>query len=298
MKIYIGTVSFESRSSAIVRRNDQCYELGFIFCSREVEPYLSDHLSYFKKKIGNIRHIQTSYDDTVDNLQKIQGMVLMMDQIQSDEPLTIEWDISVTRRELISLILLALRDLTVPYKLKILYSDAGNYSTNEPEGKKWLSKGVKKVGTILGFNGLFYARKSFHLVVYLGLESERIRALIEKTEPQFVTFFRPKSDFPSIEEDRERVFKEVQPKCDFSVEYIANTDPTLVCEEILKRTANREWNYGLCSFNSKISAVGFALAALKNRELRLFYVWAEAYNKKYYSEETDIIIEHDIILPA
>jgi hypothetical protein len=297
MKVLIGTISFEKRCSAIIRSYEGEFDLSFVYCSKEVSEYKEEHLPHFKEKSHEIRELETSYDGSVDNLQIIQDMVVAIDQLQVDQPVEIFWDVTVTRRELISMTLLALRDLSIPYKLKVLYSDAAEYSIGVPEGKKWLSKGVRRVGTVLGFNGLFYARKNFHLIVFLGLESDRIRALIEKTEPQFVTFFAPKGTFLGIDDDRDRVFKEVQPKCSFALKYIGNDDPEQVCEEVLVTTADRQWNYGLCSFNSKLSAIGFSLAALKNRELRLFYVWAEAYNRKSYSRESDKVISKLISLP-
>jgi hypothetical protein len=66
----------------------------------------------------------------------------------------------------------------------ILYHEPERYASEaEKDSGAWLSKGVRRIASIPGFNGRQSVRKNCLLVVQLGHESERALMTIKKLEP-------------------------------------------------------------------------------------------------------------------
>lgn len=282
--VFIGSISFEERCSSAIRSMDRRFNLGFVFCSEEVAHYRDQHISFFLERIESVKEHATSYQGSINNLRAFQTVVAELGQlINSEGGVNIYWDITTFRRENIALLLLAFKKLSVGTIINVVYADAFDYSVNEEGANKWLSKGVTKVGTVVGYGGFFAANKPFRLVIFLGIEEERIKALIERTEPSDVLFLLPKTSNDRLDIVRLHIFERVMPGCAYDLQKMTHNDPEKTASELLELAKDQSHNYGICSFNSKRSALGFALAALRNQNLRLFYVWAEAYNKQGYS---------------
>lgn len=65
-------------------------------------------------------------------------------------------------------------------KLFITYVGAEDYSLNETElSKKWLSKGISEIRTIMGYPGVISPARENHLVVLFGFELNRTNSLID-----------------------------------------------------------------------------------------------------------------------
>jgi hypothetical protein len=298
MNIFIGSISFEDRCSTAIEKSALRFEIGYVSCAIEVGDYKDLHITKFHQKIDDLRHISTSYAESLTNLRAFQDVAEELRALDLDgNDLNIYWDITTFRRENIALLMLSLHLQNVKAQLHLLYTDATDYSVNEAPKQKWLSRGVSKVGNILGYNGVFAAEKNLCLVIFLGIETERIRALIEKTAPSHVIFLLPETKHVNLDEVRNEVYNSVRPECSFELRRMQIDNPVKISNELLDIVSERDYNYGICSFNSKRTVVGFCLAALQRRELRLFYIWAEAYNKKGYSLGGSDISDTVISLP-
>ncbi len=61
-------------------------------------------------------------------------------------------------------------------KLEFVYSHAKEYSVGDPPDRKWLSKGIREVRSVLGFAGELLPSRRTHLIVLAGFEVERALA--------------------------------------------------------------------------------------------------------------------------
>ena len=173
-----------------------------------------------------------------------------------------------------------------------LYSSAQDYSSKSNEiDKKWLSKGLKSIRTILGYPGYLKPMKKNHLIVLVGFEYIRALGLIEAFEPSYLSLGcgskaasidikhrEANKRFHSLTKSLQVTSPEVK-----SFEFECN-DPDST-RNALKRifNANPDMNYIIAPMNTKLSTIGCALFAWENDNVQLIYAQPEEYNYDDYS---------------
>ncbi|GAB6013393.1 hypothetical protein [Viscerimonas tarda] len=177
--------------------------------------------------------------------------------------------------------------------LYIVYVTAKEYSVNEPDvKKKWLSKGIKRINSVLGYPGNINPSKENHLIILFGFEQERTLKLIQELDFNIISLGFGDSE-NSINYEHSRINKErheellqIIPKADkfcFSLREPEQAKAQIY-EHILKYP---NCNVVLAPMNNKLSTVGAALVSFEHPEIQICYAKAKEYNVAGYSSPSD-----------
>jgi hypothetical protein len=178
-------------------------------------------------------------------------------------------------------------------KLILCYCGAREYSYNEtlPE-RKWLSKGVNTIRSILGYPGLLDPSKKNHLVILFGFESERTKRLIDIFEYDLVSLAFGSKDasitkqHQQLNETRHEDLLRYYPDANKFEMSLVDAEETKA--QLLSYISQfSEYNTVIVPMNNKISSIGAGLAAINNPEIQLCYVTANQYNMDAYSLPSD-----------
>lgn len=175
------------------------------------------------------------------------------------------------------------------------YTEAAEYSTNTDEDGIWLSRGVGHVRSVLGYPGRMAPSKKLHLIILVGFEVERARALIEIMEPSKISLGVGAQDrsFSEHHYTRNKRFQErlqefinrqtrVQTEVDTFTFSCVN--PYEARDAVLPQLDKHpEFNTVICPMNTKISTIGVGFAALKVPHLQIVYATVVEYNEEGYS---------------
>lgn len=179
------------------------------------------------------------------------------------------------------------------------YVGAGEYSVGLPVEKKWLSRGVLQVRSVLGYSGLMLPSRRLHLVVLVGFEHERAQAVIERYEPAILSLglgHPTQSVNETLYGVNKAFFDRVQRFADSTASTLRDVnkfefsciDPRLCSDAINGHIAQYPgYNVALCPMNTKLSTLGAALTVTKNPEIQLCYAQAAEYNVDGYSTPGD-----------
>ncbi len=178
-------------------------------------------------------------------------------------------------------------------KLVLCYNGAKEYSYNETDPKKkWLSKGIHTIRSIVGYPGLLDPSKKNHLVVLFGFEEERTKQLIDIFEYDLVSLaFGSKNasineNHQQLNESRhEELFKFYKNAEKFEISLVDAIQTKIQILSYIKKFP--DYNTVIAPMNNKISSIGTALASIENPEIQLCYVTANQYNFEAYSQPND-----------
>jgi len=147
----------------------------------------------------------------------------------------------------------------------------------------------------LGFPGEFLPSKKLHLIVLVGFEHERAKAVIERFEPTVLTLGIgevSQSVSAGHYATNQKFFDEVKRFVDMRTSVysaietfqFSGIDPILTRDIVLSQVDRISGcNTVICPMNTKISTLGVGLAAIKNRSLQVCYSRAITYNEIGYS---------------
>lgn len=172
-----------------------------------------------------------------------------------------------------------------------LYNPAKEYDPGTPYEKKWLSKGVDRVGSVLGFSGNLLPSKRNHLVILVGFEVNRASGLIDVFEPSTMSFgYGDQSSFSEehrkINEAKHRRLSDKYPRAEHFE--FSPSDAYTVRDQILElASSHSNSNLIVAPMNTKISTLGCGLAALQNPSIQLCYASAVTYNSENYASPSN-----------
>lgn len=226
-------------------------------------------------------------DDPVASADEIASVVGAA--LAKDRPRRILVDITTFTREFLLMLLAYLRGAVSDRdSVDFVYTHAKDYSVDQPMPKKWLSRGIRDVRSVLGFPGRMIPSRRTHLLVMVGFEDERALELIRECEPSFVSL--------GLADDREEGTKPHQP---INVDRFKNVraildrvgeftfsayDPSATKESLRKQAATLpDCNVVIAPMNTKMSTIGAALFAFENDSVQLCYAPANMYNVAAYS---------------
>ncbi|SHJ40798.1 hypothetical protein SAMN02745146_3064 [Hymenobacter daecheongensis DSM 21074] len=194
-------------------------------------------------------------------------------------------------------LLILLRVLTIVFhksscNITFVYAAAQEYSVGDPQSKKWLTRGVGTVRSVLGYGGEMNPAKGIHLVILMGFEQERARKLVELFEPAKVSLGIGRKA-TSVNESHYRINmfsfknlairKEEVDKFNFSC-----TSPDQTRKDLRRHISKyTDYNTVIVTLNTKLSTIGAGLYCVESPQTQICYVPANLYNVKGYSSPDD-----------
>ena len=291
--LFIGMASFESRCLSILTSIIDSADSFMFFRNVEAGEIAEGNLQKMRAlTISRNTVYEIDLDRptiTADEFQKCLSM------IESAANGLIFVDITTFTHEQLLIFLRVVTQAKQGRRFIFGYTGAEQYSTNTDADSVWLSRGVSQIRSILGFPGEFLPSKKLHLIVLVGFEHDRAKAVIEKFEPSSLTLGIgdvTHSVSKAHYETNQRFFDEVKSFIDLktSIYSQVNTfkfsgvDPVAAKNSILAEVTRLPgFNTVICPMNTKISTFGAGLAAVENRALQVCYSRAITYNESGYS---------------
>jgi hypothetical protein len=297
ISLFVSMASFESRGLTIARELMGRSARSVVLQNAQVGPLADENFNELMRLGGDrVSHLGLTLD-----LPLVSASVLsqLPDLVAPEAKGPIFVDITTFTHEQL-LILFAVFERAKPsQKVVFGYSGAAQYSTNTSAEDAWLSKGVGQVRSVLGFPGRFVRNRKLHLIVLVGFEYERARAVIEQFEPSSLTLGIGKKAQSVADhhfENNRRFFEDVQKFValrksicsDVDTFEFSCVDPEAASKEVAE-VVNRknEYNTVICPLNTKLSTLGVAIAATQNEGIQLCYARAIEYNMHGYSAASD-----------
>lgn len=288
--VFICSASFEERCFIIPKAvKDLDIPCKIVFYFNDLHEKISDNAKKLQETLGrNSDKVDMLINNPTEMLLRMSKTLDVV--ILKDNPQNFLVDITTFTHEGL-LILFRLFQLKIKenQKLFFCYNGAKDYSFNESEPeKKWLSKGVRSVRSILGYPGHFDPSKKNHLVILFGFERERTKKLIDIFEYDFVSIAFGSKDASITQEHQllnEKRHKELFDFYPNTKKFeISLVDPYETKTQVLDHLSNfDECNTVIAPMNNKISSIGAGLATIEKHEIQLCYLTANTYNYKYYS---------------
>lgn len=178
-------------------------------------------------------------------------------------------------------------------ELVLAYNVAEEYSVGDDPKKKWLSRGIGDVRSVLGYAGELRPSRPLHLIVMTGFEHERVVELIRAYEPAAISLGYGIGSGSSNHEEVNQLGLNLVRAVYGSAEVFRFPvhDPLGSCESVLSQSHKRPgFNTVLSAMNTKLSTIGAAMAAIRDPSLQLSYAQALVYNTAGYSTPSDEVV--------
>lgn len=278
---FVGRSSFEARS---IRAYDELSECNII--------YRHFFLSLGEAKLaGKIREPLSLTDDdesVLDTTNPMQTRDAILNQfkiiakLQEIDSLVI--DVTSFRREELLILQKSMSVLPdqIRSKASFIYTAATNMGT-------WLSKNVRQIRPVIGYPGEIFSRKPSHLIILVGIEHHRARAIIEAYEPSQISLgMVSQADSTSTElYERNLELRNYIRSSSNNITnefYFSATDPRSVMSELEKIVHKQdEFNIIIAPLNTKMSTLACGEFALQNPFIQLCYAEVGLYNVVDYS---------------
>jgi hypothetical protein len=174
----------------------------------------------------------------------------------------------------------------------VVYTAADEYSIGLPPEKKWLSKGVRDIRSVLGYPGTITPSRRSHLIVLVGFEADRALELIESYEPNVLSLgFGEEASAvgPHHQAINRLAFRQIASKVihytEFNFSATSPFDAEIALKEQIK--LRPDCNVLVAPMNTKLSTIGAAAVAFRDDNIRLCYASAMTYNVDNYSRAAD-----------
>lgn len=177
------------------------------------------------------------------------------------------------------------------------YNNAKEYSPdiNDPK-KKWLSRGIGDVRSILGYSGDLKPSLDNLLIVIVGYEYERAARIIDAIAPDYLAIGYNNESNSSTEKNQDanegyaKLLKNMSAYFEQTIDFVVpSNDPFKAYEAICNEldTIGKNVNITIVPMNNKLSTMGVALVGLRRPEIQICYAPALVYNTSSYSSPGD-----------
>lgn len=212
-------------------------------------------------------------------------------------------DISTFPRDRLICVLNFLRNVCPQNKvIEFIYTSPRSYSTEKKDG--WLSRGVRRVRAVPGFNGRQSTRKKSLLVMLLGHEGERAHITLKSVEPDDLIVIIQDEDQIS---DSARITSQ-KGNSSILMDYTllekeiaaSYNDPLSTYVELKRIHAKYSATYNIfVSVNgTKLQILGVTLACMALKDIQIIYAYPQTYNQDDYSNSTGRKYYGSIELPS
>ncbi len=186
--------------------------------------------------------------------------------------------------------------------LHVVYTPASDYALDTAEQEKWLSRGLKEIRSVLGFPGRMIPTRRMHLIVLVGFEVDRARLLIDACEPDAISLG---SGRDATDNKKAHLPRNTASLLQLAVLYpgfkkfeFSSVDPVDTERALAEQVSQcSDHNTVIAPMNTKLSTIGAALFALRNREVQLCYAPAMTYNTPAYSSACDFCLMMEVKVP-
>lgn len=296
--VFFCSSSFEERCFSIPKSLDYVrIKKAFVCYNADQKGPICDNAVKLKGHFFNGELLEFDSNNPVKILESIHTALSRMEIAAVS---TVFIDSTTFTHEALLILFRVLRIVSRKAKIYLGYVGAEDYSHNvkDPE-KKWLSKGVGEVRTVLGYPGYLSPVRKNHLIILFGFEVERTQKIIETFEPDLVSIGLTsesqsiKPGHHKINIDRHKRLSDIYPFMQsFEVSLI---DPFKTRSQIkVQKGKFLNHNVIIAPMNNKISTIGVALAAEEDKEIQVCYVKANIYNTAGYSKPTSEFYLHEI----
>ncbi|MDR1896015.1 MAG: hypothetical protein LBR10_04405 [Prevotellaceae bacterium] len=300
--LFICSASFETRCLSIAKSiNKKAIQRAMIIYNSECLSYIGANkeslLNIFTDKSNSVEFKQSDPIFSADNV-----IISLTELNKKDDILSILLDITTFTHEML-LILLRIFPIVCPNaEITCIYANASEYhpnayvpngedNENDAANKKWLSKGVVEIRSVLGYSGNILPLQKTHLIVIVGYEHERAASIIKALEPNSLALGYGRPDNATTEKDKEANEQYLELTRQMAVSYdhidtfdITCDDPFKTFEKISEMVSSQEGkNVLIVPLNNKISTIGVAFTAIKDSNIQLCYAPALIYNYTDYS---------------
>jgi hypothetical protein len=291
--VFICCASYEERSLSLARALSKRQQPECVWLVQHAD--LHDQVSHNAQEVidlfgPRVKHITARTDRPLDIADHMQQALLTLPEADGR---TLLVDITTFTHESL-LILLRLLEMHRSRFSKALfcYCSASDYDPGVEDKDKWLSKGVYRVRSVLGYPGHISPSKPNHLLVLVGYEYERASSLIEVFEPAKVSLGKGQSAGERHLEAGRRfdlLKEECMSRCPSVEEFEFSCHDSFECKSDLLEQIHMSPDYNaiIAPLNTKISTVGCALAAMSEPSIQLCYAQALQYNCANYSSPRD-----------
>jgi hypothetical protein len=289
--VFICSASFEERCTSIAKHLGASMVRYALVAENENHRAIhGGHGNALLKLFGKrARHVLL---DTTDPLKTADGLDAALQDCSLFIPKRIVVDITTFTHEGFLILFHLLRQKFSQSQVSYLYASAEEYSVGKKDSEKWLSKGIGEIRSVLGYSGRFLPSRRLHLVVLVGFEHERVNELIRRYEPSFISLGYGESTEPGAERHHppnRHGYERVKAVYANAEEFIFYCYDPLKTKTIVQHQAKKfsNTNVVVAAFNTKLSTLGAALAALENDSIQLCYAQALIYNYLSYSKPGD-----------
>jgi hypothetical protein len=287
--LFVCCASFEVRCLSVARHLN-CDNVGRVVIARN-EPFANASGTNFRE------------------LSALFGTKASLLSVSSDDPVSTadnfvsalrEQDLGAARHIVVDITTFTHEMLLILYQVgdaffrstdtvDFVYAPAADYSLGDPPEKKWLSKGIREVRSVMGFPGKLLPSQSAHLIILGGFEEFRALALIRELEPSLVSVGygdrNEQSTGPHQETNEVKVRRLRSLVGDVHNFVFSCYDPVSACETLTALVATSPgYNTVLAPMNTKLSTLGAARFATLNEQVQVCYAQPEIYNYSAYSK--------------
>jgi hypothetical protein len=289
--LFICFSSFEDRCLSIANNiNIDSIKQVLLMYNKEYLEYIEKNKIELEKLFYNkSMSIELSHSDPILSADRIKNVLAGI--LKKRELRSILFDITTCTHEIL-LILIRLFQIICPNtEITYIYANASEYDSGNTVNKKWLSKGIKEVRSVLGYAGNIIPIKKTNLIVIVGYEYERAANIINIMEPSSLELGYGKTEDATTDKDRDanKRYLDLVKMMTVSFTEIGTFD--IRCNDPFDTYAKlsehinkiKDKNIIIVPLNNKISTVGVAITAIKNDKIQLCYAPALVYNYSNYS---------------
>lgn len=299
--LFICCSSYEKRSALGVQRLSPQYRASrSIICRAREYKDKGKSTEYYEEIRGRLTKVCLTAPETYDfgihdSIGFVHALGENISKLRDEDPLSaVTLDISTFPREELLLLLRYLDNNASRGQIRLLYGEPAKYATEEEnEEYRWLTRGVKSVHPVPGFDGFQLPGRPKILVVILGHEGERTHICIRRHQPDEIVLI------PQGKEQHHAGLKEISEQQNQEIislygrEHIWHTglpsrgvvETEQAILEVFKRYRYSH-NMFIAPNGTKLQLMGVYVAARVFTEIQLTYAAPAVYNWERYSTGT------------
>lgn len=292
--IFICSASYEERCKSVPDAVAHHEGVGkrLVCFNHKSSPTVAENAKYLLDKLGNgaekVLLDKTDPLSTADSLQRALSR-------EKNSRLSYLIDITTFTHEALLILLRLIQVGTKRSSVVLAYAPAKEYSVGLPVEQKWLSRGITNIRSVLGYPGENRPSRKSHLIILAGFEVERAERLIDEYQPHVISLGLGKLGTATAvqhEQVNRMAFAKLAKRAyrykdfEFSCVDVAQVEGVVAIQSSLFP----DCNVVVAPMNSKLSTVGVAGAAFRNKDIQICYASASVYNVEGYSSPGDTCI--------